>query len=150
MGAGQNISILADDYAAARSTGDLRTEPKVIYCHFFCGDGHYCRADGFCHFYCRSYTVLCIGRGNFLDDNFFFCLRICQIGAEIAAGQRDHSSQQQCPKCFVGFFPGRRNGIFIMYIEIIHYFHPFLIEFSANRQQAGDIQPKNQLIPVIT
>ena len=49
-----------------------------------------------------------------------------------------------------GIIFGRRNGIFVMYIEIAHYIHPSLIELSANRQQAGDIQPKNQLIPAIT
>ena len=67
----------------------------------------------------------------------------------MGAGQRGHSSQQQSPKRYVEFFPGRRNGIFAMYIEIVHYIHPFLILLSANRQQAGDIQPKNHLIPVI-
>ena len=74
MGASQNVPVLADNDAASRSAGNLRAEPKVVYRHFFCGDGHYRWADHLGCFYRWRYIALRIRRCNFLEDNFFFQL----------------------------------------------------------------------------
>ena len=137
MGAGQNVSVLADDYAAARSAGNLRAEPEGVHNHFFLAADSTVGLMAFA----RGYAALRTRYINFLDHGLFFFPHVCKIGTEIAAGQRDYSGSQKCQEYRVRFFLGRLNGAPILYLESVCYIHPFQY-FQQIDSKRGTSRPR--------